>query len=194
VAGGRRGEAHGERRWSSIGGAMEHALIWGLGSFGACWLVHWGTWRIRVPEGYLVWLPAIFWFLPLTAVGLVWATGGRLPETVSGGLEWILAALLHLAVSACYICGYAGITEYSPSAEVLLTVRESMPDGVPMNALRVRSFTELGLTEQRIEDLQASGLIEVDGGRLRVTRLGKLALALSRAYRTFLGVEPTGRG
>jgi hypothetical protein len=173
---------------------MESALFWGLATFGACWLMHWCVWRIRVPKGYLIWLPAIFWLLPLAGTALFWVAGDNLPRTETAWFGWILAALLHLAVSSCYICGYAGITEYSPSAEVLLAVREHMPRGVPVNELCVRSFTEYCLTGQRIEDLRASRLVAVHDGRLRVTRRGGFALALSRVYRVLVGVEPTGRG
>jgi hypothetical protein len=95
---------------------MEGALVWGLVTFVGCWLVHWSIWRIRVPTGYLIWLPAIFWLLPLASTALVWGAGNGLPRTEAAWLEWVLAALLHLALSSCYICGYAGITEYSPSA------------------------------------------------------------------------------
>ncbi len=173
---------------------MESALFWALATFGACWLVHLGVWRIRVPKGYLVWLPVIFWLLPLAGTALFWAAWDTMPRTETGWVEWILAAMLHLTVSSCYICGYAGITEYSPSAEVLLAVREFMPQGVPVNELHVRSFTEYDLTGRRVEDLRASGLVTVRDGRLSVTRLGAFALALSRVYRVLVGVEPIGRG
>jgi hypothetical protein len=69
-----------------------------------------------------------------------------------------------------------------------------MPEGVPVDELRVRSFTEYSLTGRRIDDLCASGLVAVHDGRLTVTRMGGLALALSRVYRVLVGVEPTGRG
>ena len=173
---------------------MESALFWGLATFAACWLVHWGVWWIRTPKGYLVWLPAIFWGLPLAAFGFLWASGNVARLTEADWFAWTLAALLHLVVSSCYVCGYAGITEYSPSAEVLLAVREHMPQGVPANRLRVGAFTELGLTSKRIEDLHASGLVTIREGRVGVTPLGRVALALSRAYRVLVGVDPTGRG
>jgi len=173
---------------------MESALFWGLATFGACWLVHWGVWWIRIPKGYLVWLPAIFWVLPLGGISVLWASGATRPLTETDWFALILAALLHLTVSACYICGYAGITEYSPSAEVLLAVREHMPQGLPANGLRISSFTEHGLTSRRIEDLQASGLVAIHDGRVSVTRRGRFALDLSRVYRVLVGVDPTGRG
>jgi len=173
---------------------MESALFWGLATFGACWLVHWGVWWIRIPKGYLVWLPVIFWVLPLAAIGLLWASGEMPPLTETDRFTWILAALLHLTVSSCYVCGYAGITEYSPSAEVLLAVREHMPHGLPADGLRIGSFTEHGLTSQRIDDLHVSGLVAIHDERVSVTRRGCVALALSRLYRVLVGVDPTGRG
>ena len=172
---------------------MESALCWGLATFGACWLVHWGVWWIRIPKGYLVWLPAIFWGLPLAGISFLWASGD-MPLTETDWFALILAGLLHLTVSSCYICGYAGITEYSPSAEVLLAVREHMPQGLPVNGLRISSFTEHGLTSQRIEDLHTSGLVAIHDGRISVTRLGRFALGLSRVYRSLVGVDPAGRG
>lgn len=173
---------------------MESALCWGLATFGACWLVHWCVWRIRIPKGYLVWLPAIFWVLPLVGISVLWAGGATRPLTETDWFALILAALLHFAVSCCYICGYAGITEYSPSAEVLLAVREHMPRGLPATGLHISSFTEHGLTSGRVEDLHTSGLVVIHDGRVSVTRRGRLALAVSRVYRVLVGVDPTGRG
>src|SRR5204863_261809 len=88
---------------------MESALCWGLATFGACWLVHWGVWWIRIPKGYLVWLPAIFWVLPLGGISFLWASAATRPLTETDWFVLILAALLHLTVSACYISGFANM-------------------------------------------------------------------------------------
>ena len=177
---------------------MTHALIGGLGLFASCWLLHVILWRIHRPGAYLIWLPIVFIGCPLAAGGVVALVGGIDPASVVGlkfaEAGFIEAIFLHLIVTGCYICGYAGITEYSPSAEVIQAVREYMPDGVEPEKLRVRSFTEHSLTGKRMEHLVLSRLIVIDGDEVRLTAAGRRVAWISRTYRVLLGVDPIGKG
>ena len=137
------------------------------------------------------------WIRIVAAVVVCLAAGWGLGPVFGfefGSPPFVLAALLHLIITGCYTCGYAGITEYSPSAEVLLAVREHMPEGVPAESLRVKSFTEYSLTGKRIDHLVGSGMATIEGGQVRLTKLGRMAVGVSRCYRVFLGVDPIGRG
>lgn len=170
------------------------ALVLGIGLFGVCWLIHVALWRIRRPQGYLIWLPAIFLGLPfLTTVtlllgGVISAEWRACPEI------WLPAAALHLLISACYTCGYAGLTEYSPSAEVLKVVQQHMPEGVGVDDLRVTAFTEHSLTGKRLEHLVLSGMVTIRDNRVWLTGAGRRSVALCKCYRKLTGVSEYGAG
>lgn len=171
---------------------MLTALVLGIGMFVVCWLVHVAVWRIHRPQGYLIWLPALFVGLPALA-GL--ALGDTASSVSLPPIDILLPAVgLHLLISACYTCSYAGLTEYSPSAEVLRAVREHMPEGVPAENLRVRSFTEHSLTGKRLEDLEMSGLVRIREATVWLTPLGRRLNGLCRIYRLFTGVSARGDG
>jgi hypothetical protein len=177
---------------------MTHALIGGLGLFAVCWVLHVIVWRIHRPQGYLLWLPVVFVLCPLMVGVAVALIGGIDPASIVGlkfgEAAFIEAIVLHLIVTWCYTCGYAGITEYSPSAEVIQAVQEHMPEGIEPEALRVRSFTEHSLTGKRMEHLVTTRMIVIEGDEVRLTRPGRRMARMVRAYRVFLGVDPIGKG
>jgi hypothetical protein len=173
---------------------MLRALFFGIAAFTACWLVHLIAWRIHRPQGYLLWLPAIFVALPLLALSAL-ALGGVLPREVLHSPEhWLAPAMLHLLISACYTCSYAGLTEYSPSAEILKVVRDHMPEGIAIDNLHVKSFTEHSLTGKRLDDLVISGIIDIREGRVWLTAAGHRANGMCRNYRKLTGVSECGAG
>lgn len=173
---------------------MLTALFWGIGTFSSCWLFHVALWRIHRPQGYLIWLPTIFVVLPSAIVIVLAFSGIVTAESLAGAGIWLPATALHLLISACYTCGYAGLTEYSPSAEVLKVVHQHMPEGVPPGALRVRAFTEYSLTGKRIEHLVHSGMITIRDERVWLTPAGRRSAALCKNYRTLTGVSEYGAG
>jgi hypothetical protein len=173
---------------------MLNGLALGLGMFSACWLIHVGAWRIRRPQGYLIWLPAIFLGLPLLAFVTLHVSGAMPPEWPARFEIWIPATALHLLLSAFYTCGYAGLTEYSPSAEILKVVHQQMPEGIAIDKLRVKAFTEHSLTGKRLEHLVLSGMITILDGRVWLTKAGRRSVALCRMYRKLTGVSEYGAG
>lgn len=173
---------------------MLAALVLGLAGFSLCWLVHVAIWRIRRPQGYLIWLPMIFVGLPLLVIAALILGVTESPEWLSRPDVLLPATALHLLISACYTCGYAGLTEYSPSAEVLKAVQRHMPEGVAIGKLRVTAFTEHSLTGKRLEHLVLSGMVTVRDERVRVTAAGKRSAALCKAYRKLTGVSEYGAG
>jgi hypothetical protein len=170
------------------------ALFWGMGTFSACWLFHVVLWRIHRPQGYLIWLPTIFVVLPAFIALVLSFSGAATPESLARMDTWLPATALHLLISACYTCGYAGLTEYSPSAEVLKVVHQHMPKGVPPGTLHVRAFTEYSLTGKRIEHLVHSGMITIHDERVWLTPTGRRSATFCKNYRTLTGVSEYGAG
>ena len=173
---------------------MLTALFLGIGSFCGCWVFHVLVWRIHRPQGYLIWLPVIFVGLPVASLLVAIVSGGLSADSLPGIEVGLPAVALHLLISACYTCSYAGLTEYSPSAEVLKVVRSHMPDGVRPGELKVLAFTEHSLTGKRLEDLVHSGLVEILDGKVWLTPAGRRANGLCRSYRRMTGVSDYGEG
>lgn len=169
------------------------ALCLGLGVFAASWLLHFVIWRIYRPEAYPIWLPIIFLFIP-TASAM--ALGGSeiimpfhwTPETV------VAAFFLHSAIASCYMAGYAGIVEYSPSAEILRTVKNAMPQGIDPEFLNVSTLSEEALTGKRIRHLIQSRMAVTENGALRLTSRGQAIVALCRTYRVIFGLKQEANG
>jgi hypothetical protein len=173
---------------------MELALALGLTLFLVCWLVHLVIWRLFKPQAYPIWLSVILFFFPLVSVA-VFCIGGHIHlQTENTLLDFMAAGILHVVLSCSYICGFAGIVEYSPSAEILLVVKEHMPIGIPEESLKVDSLTEYALTGKRINHLLGVGLVSRNKGRYSLTGAGQIIVHLFRFYRKFLGVDEMGEG
>lgn len=178
---------------------MISSLALGLGLFVAAWIVHAVVWRVRRPLAYPIWLPAIFISTPIgicLASLLVTAWNPQLAASAYIAdfiitAPWITVAglMLYFAIAACYTCGYAGIVEYSPSAEILQAVEKHMPHGIEMNELEVPSLTEQALTGKRIYHLMASRMIEQAGSRLFLTQNGKRVVGFWNLYRAVFGIK-----
>ena len=154
-------------------------------------LTHVAIWRILRPTRYLVWLPLIFATVP----AIVLATG-RDALTVSGLVpspeQFVAAVALYLMIALCYTGGYAGVVEYSPSAEILKAVSQHQ-GGVRPEDLRVSSLSEAALTGKRVHHLLKNGLITTDGRTLSLTPFGAFVVAGCNAYRTLFNLgEPAG--
>ncbi len=106
----------------------------------------------------------------------------------------IVAFLLHVALSGCYVCGYAGIIEYSPSAEILRVVQTNMPEGTPLETLQVASLSEQSLTGKRVAHLLASRMIVHNNGHLVLTKPGRLAVKACLVYRKTFGIQEEAKG
>ncbi len=174
------------------------ALFAGVGFFVLAGFTHLVIWRIRRPLAYPIWLPAIFVGIPLLvslAGVIVLAVYPDLPffgHCIAEAIRnpWSLAAgfALHLALSACYTCGYAGIVEYSPSAEILQAVEKHMPRGIEPERLEVASLSEQALTGKRFQHLLASKMILADGEQLKLTPAGQRVVDFWKRYRAVFGI------
>ena len=171
---------------------ISSGLLLGVGSFVFGWILHFIIWRINRPEAYPIWLPLILF----SAYGLVAAVyltnfaGGTSSENV----EVLVGALLLQAVlTVGYMMGYAGIIEYSPSAEVLYAVA-SNADGVNESDLNVTSLTDEFLVGKRLQHLVSTGFVREDKDRFSIEPIGRFIVKFTIVYRRMLFEPPFGEG
>lgn len=173
--------------------ALGLSLALALCLFALSWLVHALIWRIRLPAAYPVWLPIIFSVTPLVCVLLGWFW---LPKEYSSAavICFLFAVPVYVVISGCYMGGYAGVIEYSPSAEILKVVRKHMPGGLPTDLLQVDTLSEEALTGKRIRHLLKSNCAEQIGEEVALTDKGRRLIDLCMAYRQLLCLkgEPQG--
>lgn len=163
-------------------------------------LIHIVVWRIHRPSAYLLWLPAIFALTPAVLVLIFMIIsaqnpGEGFPVEIVGyfvNQPWSATAglLLYFAITACYTGGYAGIVEYSPSAEILQEVEKHMPEGIRAENLEVKSLTEQALTGKRIHHLLAAGMVAENKNKLRLTPSGRRVTGFWKVYRQVFGIAP----
>lgn len=177
----------------SIGWLWTFALLFALTLFLVSWFVHLIIWRIHRPVSYPIWLPIIFSFVPIIFISLLvlflWYN-----TSFSYLMPILLSLPLYIVLSACYMGGYAGIIEYSPSAEILKAINELMPTGMPVDNLDAETLTEEALTGKRFRHLVDSGCASQEGDKLRLTAKGARFVVFCLFYRKllFLSGEPRG--
>jgi hypothetical protein len=163
---------------------MCRVLIEGLGLFVACLALHVLVWRIRRPDDYRVWLPALGIIFGPVAATIAWFMSVTKVELAA-------VLLLHGSLAAVYVIGYTLISAFSPSVELLRTLDRSR-EGIPVSALRVPLLAG-GLTGDRINNLMTSGLVREDGGRLELGQAGVRLTSCVLLYRHAVGL-PDGEG
>jgi hypothetical protein len=172
--------------------AISSGLLLGLTSFVLGWILHFLIWRIKRPEAYPIWLPLIL-FLGFAVATAVYLTnfGGA---TFSENVEVLASALLlQTVLTAGYLMGYAGIIEYSPSAEVLYAVA-SYPGGVREQDLDVSSLTDEFLVGKRLDHLVSAGLVRQSKERFSIEPIGRFIVKFTIVYRRMLFEPPFGKG
>lgn len=169
------------------------ALTTAVGLFFIAWCVHLIVWRVRRPVAYPLWLPVIFAITPVFCVLLFWSA---VPVDMrqQALLCLVFALPVYAVLSACYMGGYAGIIEYSPSAEILKAVRGRMPKGIAADRLEVPTLSEEALTGKRIRHLLDSKCAVRKADEITLTAKGVRYVKLSLFYRQllFLRGEPQG--
>lgn len=170
------------------------ALLFAVALFAASWLVHLVVWRVKRPAAYPIWLPVIFSIVPLLCAVLLWKCApATLPiETALLGL--IFAAPIYAVLSSCYMGGYAGIIEYSPSAEILKAISKRMPKGMPAEALEVETLSEEALTGKRVRHLLDSGCASESNHNILLTNKGIRFVSLCLFYRRLLCLKGDPKG
>jgi hypothetical protein len=172
--------------------SISFGLLLGLAAFALGWILHLIIWRIKRPEAYPIWLPLIMLFAFAVAASVYWDNFGS--ANFSENVEVLASALLlHAVLTVGYLMGYAGIIEYSPSAEVLYAVA-SYPDGVSENDLNVTSLTDEFLVGKRLNHLLAAGMIREEKDRFSIEPIGRFVVKCTIVYRRMLFEPPFGEG
>jgi hypothetical protein len=171
---------------------ISFGLLLGLVSFALGWLLHLIIWRIKRPDAYPIWLPLIMLLGFAVAASIYWNNVGS--ATFSENAEVLASALLLQSVLTLgYLMGYAGIIEYSPSAEVLYAVA-SYPDGVSENDLNITSLTDEFLIGKRLNHLLAAGMVRQEKDRFSIEPIGRFVVKCTIFYRRMLFEPPFGEG
>ena len=159
-------------------------LIDGLGLFLLSLAIHVAVWRIRRPDSYRAWLPALMVIFGPVAMGIAWLVAPT-------PLQLAAVLLLHGSLAAVYVIGYTLVTAFSPSME-LLRLLDRTPGGIQTSSLRL-PFLAGALTTDRIDNLTGAGLVRHSGARLELGDRGVRLTRLVLWYRHAIGL-PDGEG
>lgn len=152
-----------------------------------------GVWRSLRPKRYLLWIPMLFAGGGIVLAAFLKVAFPKFCEGLTG--EQIAAAcFLFGMIVTCYTGGFAGVVEYSPSAEILREVA-AHPDGVRPEDLNVRTLSESALTGKRIKHLLRNGLItRGEDDALDLTASGRRVVAGCLLYRKIFGLSECAAG
>jgi hypothetical protein len=143
------------------------------------------AWRIRKPEAYREWLPALVVIFGPVAAIVAWLVSPT-------PLDLAALLLLHGTLACVYIIGYTLISAFSPSVE-LLKLLDRTPAGMAVASLRL-PFLAGALTTDRIDNLIAAGLAAEHAGRLQLGPRGVWLTRLVLIYRHAIGLPDGGGG
>jgi hypothetical protein len=155
-------------------------ILDGLGLFAFSLALHVIVWRIRRPDSYRTWVPALVVILGPVAAGIA-------SFIVSDPVQLAAVLLLHGSLAAVYTIGYTLVTAFSPSVE-LLRVLDRSPEGIAAAALRLPGLAG-ALTGDRIENLAGAGLIRHAGGEVQLGERGMQLARLVLWYRHAIGLR-----
>jgi hypothetical protein len=159
---------------------MCNPLIEGLALFVLSLALHVIVWRVRRPESYRAWLPALAVIFGPVAGVVAWFIA-------ASPLELAALLLLHGSLAAVYIIGYTLVTAFSPSVE-LLKLLDRTPGGIPVSALRLPGLAG-ALTTDRVDNLVGAGLIRQIGAQVQLDDRGVRLTRLVLLYRHAIGLR-----
>jgi hypothetical protein len=155
-------------------------LVHGLALFVFSLAIHVIVWRVRRPETYRAWLPALVVIFGPVAGIAAWLIA-------SSPLELAALLLLHGSLAAVYLVGYTLVSSSSPSVE-LLKLLDRTPGGLPVSSIRL-PWLAGALTGNRIDNLLAAGLVRQNGARLQLGPRGVPLTRLVLFYRHIIGLR-----
>ena len=160
-------------------------VIDGLALFLFSLALHVIVWRVRRPESYRLWLPALAVIFGLVPAAIAWFVAPT-------PLDLAALLLLHGSLAAVYLIGYTLVSAFSPSVE-LLKLLDRAAEGVPISELQL-PFVAGGLTIDRIDNLTAAGFVQQTGQRLDLGPRGVWLTRLVLMYRHAIGLPDSGGG
>jgi len=155
-------------------------LVDGLMLFALSLALHVIVWRVRRPDSYRGWLPALLVIFGPVAAGIAWLI-------VPPGLPLAAVLLLHGSLAAVYTIGYTLVTASSPSLAMLKLLDRSS-EGISIAALRLPD-PEGALTTDRLANLAAAGLIRQIGPEVHLAGRGMQLTRLVLLYRHAIGLR-----
>lgn len=171
---------------------MKIPFVLALTTFIFSFAIHVIVWRLLKPNKYLLWLPAVFFLAPVFACYVFFMLlGFGSPDFDYSIIIW--TALLYIPLVVCYTGGFAGIVEYSPSAEILRAI-STHPQGIAPLDLHVATLDESALTGKRLKHLQANRLIVTRGEGIFLTSRGKQSVLICNTYRKIFGIKEEAAG
>lgn len=170
---------------------MKYSFLIAMAAFSWSFVLHAFVWRTLKPQNYLIWLPLLFFITPIIACSIYFITGISFVKSNHDTL--IFAAILYIPLVVCYTGGYAGIVEYSPSAEILRTVSK-YPEGISMLELEISSLNESALTGKRLKHLLINRLIKYQDDRIVLTSRGLKSVQICEIYRWIFGIKESAGG
>jgi hypothetical protein len=160
-------------------------IVRGLALFLISLALHVIVWRIRRPDSYRTWVPALLVIFGPLAAGIAW-------RTAPDALQLAAVLLLHGSLAAVYVIGYTLVTAFSPSVE-LMKLLDRTPGGLAASALRLPGLAG-ALTGDRIEHLAGAGLIRSVGAEVQLGDRGMRLTRLVLWYRHAIGLRDGGGG
>jgi len=155
-------------------------IVRGVALFLLSLAIHVVVWRIRRPDSYRTWVPALVLIFGPLAGTIAWFM-------TSDPLELAAVLLLHGSLAAVYIIGYTLVTAFSPSVE-LMKLLDRAPAGVSAASLRLPG--EVGaLTGDRLDNLAGAGLIRRAGEQVHLGDRGVPLTQLVLWYRHAIGLR-----
>jgi len=174
--------------------SITHILVYGLSLFAICYLLHLIIWRIRRPTAYPIWLPAIFFVLPLLTAIFILAANLSVDLPSPRFIRLLAIFLLHASLSSAYIVFYSGLIAFSPSLAILEAIDQSMPSGLHYEELFLPWFNHKNLAGLRIENLIAAQMLVETQNLLCLTAKGRLVAWCFRLYRRSIGLPEVSEG
>ena len=173
---------------------MESILLYALLLFFTSLLSHIMLWRLAPRRHDAASLAAIFVLMPLFICGLTFAGSSVGALRPVAWVNWGLASILHLSLSASYVLLYSAVVGFSPSIAVLKQVAESMPRGLARDQLAPSWFTDKNLTGNRQDNLSRSGLVVEVDHTLTLSTSGRILALTLVIFRRLLGLPDIANG
>jgi hypothetical protein len=171
-------------------------LIESAAVFALCTAIQVLIWRIRRPERYHQWLPALVAIFLVAGPSAAWwlVARGLVAGSRSFGplAEWVAVLLLHGSASAVYIIGYTLVSAFSPSIEILKLL-ERTSGGLTRADIQL-PFLDSALGGNRVVTLVADGMVRADGDRVRLGPRGQTLASLVLFYRHAIGLPDRAGG
>lgn len=166
-------------------------VLFSSGLLAAAFVVHLVIWRIRIPQGAVSWLLAIFFGVGVAGWALASALTGLQPLVPRESWEVLSAVLAHVAVSLAYIVTYSGLEQDGPSM--------TMAKFTDMAGARGRSreeffrvITDELIVASRLRALLDGGWVTREAGRYRLTARGAFWHGVFSLWRRLLGLPEGG--